>query len=40
MSAAQPIAAMVYQARNVVNGHRYIGFTTRTLAKRENAAPL
>jgi group I intron endonuclease len=35
VSAAQPITAIVYQARNVVNGHRYIGFTTRTLAKRE-----
>lgn len=27
--------AIVYQATNTVNGHRYIGFTSRTLAARE-----
>ena len=31
----QPINAIVYQARNLVNGHRYIGFTTQGLSVRE-----
>lgn len=34
MSAVQPINAIVYQARNLVNGHRYIGFTTQGLPVR------
>lgn len=35
MLAAQPINAIVYQARNLVNGHRYIGFTTQGLEVRK-----
>lgn len=31
----QPINAIVYQARNLVNGHRYIGFTTQGLEVRK-----
>lgn len=32
---ASPEIAIVYQARNLVNGHRYIGFTTQGLERRE-----
>jgi len=35
MIAAGAVDAVVYQARNLVNGHRYIGFTARGLAQRE-----
>lgn len=31
---AAPEIAIVYQARNLVNGHRYIGFTTQSVEKR------
>lgn len=34
MTAVQLINAIVYQARNLVNGHRYIGFTTQGLLVR------
>ena len=36
MSQTAPINAIVYQARNLLNGHRYIGFTTQGLEKRHN----
>ena len=36
MTSARPTNAIVYQARNLVNGHRYIGFTTQGLPKRQN----
>lgn len=32
---ASPEIAIVYQARNLVNGHRYIGFTTQGLPARQ-----
>ena len=35
MSQAAPINAIVYQATNRLNGHRYIGFTTQGLEKRQ-----
>lgn len=34
MSTIAPITAIVYQATNRLNGHRYIGFTTQGLEKR------
>jgi group I intron endonuclease len=34
VSQAAPINAIVYQATNRLNGHRYIGFTTQGLEKR------
>lgn len=34
MSQVAPIVAIVYQATNRLNGHRYIGFTTQGLEKR------
>ncbi len=36
MPAAAPTSVIVYRARNLVNGHSYIGFTTKGLAKRES----
>jgi group I intron endonuclease len=34
MQSAEAKTAIVYQARNLVNGHRYIGFTTQGFEKR------
>lgn len=36
MQVAAPTSAIVYRARNLVNGHSYIGFTTKGLVKRES----